>query len=74
MVSVTTEVEVYLDEIDDLDLIEELRSRNYHVFGQDADRTTLVSLEDLYTSWTLDRDSFEERFRDYCRENLGRSF
>ncbi len=74
MVSVTTEVEVYLDEIDDLDLIEELRSRNYHVFDQDVDRTTLVSLEDLYTSWTLDRDLFEEKFRDFCRANLGRSF
>lgn len=72
MVSVTTEVEVYLDEIDDLDLVEELRGRGYYV-GEE-EKTSNTSLESLYIAWTLDRNSFEEKFRDYCRENLGRSF
>ena len=71
-VTINTDVDVYLDDFSDEDLIEELRDRGYYV--GDNEKVSNTSLEELYISWTLDRDTFEDKFRAYCRENLGRSF
>lgn len=73
-VTINTDVDVYLEDFDDKDLIEELRDRGYYVSDEEKTQSGLTSLEDLYISWTLDRNNFEEKFRDYCRQNLGRSF
>lgn len=69
MVSITTEVEVYMDDFDDADLIDELEGRGYYVR-----KTWCPSLESLMDAWVLDKNKFEDLFREFCRENIGRSF
>ena len=71
MASITTEVEVYLDEINDADLVDELENRGYYV-GKGP--TDLLSVNELFDAWVLDKNKFEDLFREFCRENIGRSF
>ena len=62
------EVEVDLEDFSDEELIEELESRNvsYH--------KTDVSCEQLLDAWILYRHKFEDLFREYCRDTIGKSF
>lgn len=71
MASITTEVEVYLDEFDDAELVDELENRGYCVGKGPVD---FLSVNALYDAWTLDKNKFEDLFREFCRENIGRSF
>lgn len=61
------EVDIDLEEFSDEDLIEELESRGAS-YGKN------VSCEQLLDAWLLYRDKFEDLFRDYCRETIGKSF
>lgn len=61
------EVDVDLEEFTDEELIEELAER-----GVSYERS--VSCERLLYTWILDRDKFEDMFRTYCRETIGKSF
>jgi len=72
MAYVTTEVEVYLDEFDDQELLDELEGRGYYVSKSSAHGSP--SLESLMDAWVLDKNKFEDLFREFCRENIGRSF
>ena len=62
------EVEVDLEDFSDEELIEELESRNvsYHKNN--------VSCEQLIDAWILYRHKFEDLFREYCRDTIGKSF
>ena len=72
MVSITTEVEVYMDDFDDQDLIEELTDRGYYVNKLVEDCRT--PLDRLYEAWVYKTGDYEDLFRKYCQQNLGRSF
>ena len=72
MASITTEVEVYLDEFDDQELLDELEGRGYYVSKSSPHGSP--SLESLMDAWVLDKNKFEDLFREFCRENIGRSF
>jgi hypothetical protein len=72
MVSITTEVDVYLDDFDDEDLIEELKDRGYYVNKPVEDCRTPLEL--LYEAWVYKTGDYEDLFRKYCQQNLGRSF
>lgn len=72
MASITAEVEVYLDEFDDAELVDELENRGYYVSKSSAHGSP--SLESLMDAWVLDKNKFEDLFREFCRENIGRSF
>jgi hypothetical protein len=72
MVSITTEVDVYLEDFDDEDLIKELESRNYYVSKGTEDCRT--PLEHLYEAWVYKTGDYEDLFRKFCQENIGRSF
>lgn len=67
-VSTTVDVEVDLDDFEDEELQDELNRRRGWKFQSDTD------LEDLLETWVYRRDQFEDKFRAYCREILGRSF
>ena len=71
MVSITTEVEVYMDDFDDQDLIEELTDRGYYVSKSSGD---IPVAQSLYDAWVYKRGDFEELFRQFCRHTIGRSF
>lgn len=71
MVSITTEVEVYMDDFDDEELLSELESRGYYV-GKHASDAPCVY--DLYDAWVYKLGNFENLFREFCRVNIGRSF
>lgn len=71
MASITTEVEVYLDEFDDAELVDELENRGYYV-GKGP--TDFLSVNALFDAWVLDKNKFEDLFREFCRQNIGRSF
>jgi len=72
MVSITTEVEVYMDNFDDEDLIEELKDRGYYVSKGTQDCRTPLEL--LYEAWVYKTGDYEDLFRKFCQENIGRSF
>jgi cysteine sulfinate desulfinase/cysteine desulfurase-like protein len=72
MAYVTTEVYVELDEFDDEELLNELEGRGYYISKSTACGSP--SLESLLDAWTLDKSKFEDLFREFCRENIGRSF
>jgi hypothetical protein len=72
MVSITTEVEVYMDDFDDEDLIEELTGRGYYVSKGTQDCRT--PLESLYDAWVYKTGNFEDLFRQFCQQSIGRSF
>ncbi len=61
------EVDVDLEEFTDEELMEELDSRG-------VSYSKNVSCETLMDAWLFDRDKFEELFRQYCRETIGKSF
>lgn len=65
-VSTTVDVEVDLDDFEDEELQDELNRRRGWQSG--------TILEDLLETWVSRRDRFEDEFRAYCREILGRSF
>ena len=71
-VTINTDVDVYLDEFDDEDLLKELEGRGYYISKSTACGSP--SLESLLDAWTLDKSKFEDLFREFCRENIGRSF
>jgi len=62
------EVEVALEDFSDEELIQELEDRNvsYHKNN--------VSCEQLLDAWILYRHKFEDLFREYCRDTIGKSF
>lgn len=64
--TISTTVDVDLDDFEDEELQDELNRRR----GWQSD----TDLEDLLETWVSRRDRFEDKFRDYCREILGRSF
>lgn len=66
--TVDVDVEVDLDDFEDEELQDELNRRRGWKFQSDTD------LEDLLETWVYRRDQFEDKFRAYCREILGRSF
>ena len=71
MVSITANVDVYMDDFDDEDLIEELKDRGYYVsktFGEVTDAHS------LYDAWVYKTGNFEDLFRKFCQESIGRSF
>ena len=72
MAYVTTEVYVELDEFDDEELLNELEGRGYYISKSPACGSP--SLESLLDAWTLDKSKFEDLVREFCRENIGRSF
>jgi hypothetical protein len=71
MVSITTEVEVYMDDFDDEELVAELEERGYYVSKSASDS---CSLERLYDAWVYKTGNFEDIFRQFCQQNLGKSF
>jgi hypothetical protein len=72
MVMVSTYVDVDLEEFDDQDLLDELEGRGYYISKSSAHGSP--SLESLMDAWVLDKNKFEDLFREFCRENIGRSF
>ena len=72
MVSITTEVDAYLEDFEDEDLIEELKDRGYYVNKSVEDCRTTLDL--LYEAWVYKTGDYEDLFRKYCQQNLGRSF
>ena len=73
------EVEVYLDDFDDDDLIDEIESRGYEVFTKNASRANAgesvefpnKSVEELYTTYqTCSREFFEKELKKFFREHL----
>jgi hypothetical protein len=72
MVWVSTEVDVDLEDFSDEDLIEELRERNYCVSKGTEDCRTPLEL--LYEAWVYKTGDYEDLFRKFCQENIGRSF
>ena len=60
------EVEVDLEDFSDEELIEESRNVSYHKNN--------VSCEQLLDAWILYRHKFEDLFREYCRDTIGKSF
>jgi hypothetical protein len=62
------EVEIDLEDFSDDELIEELEVRKvYYHRGH-------VTCEQLLDAWLLYPDKFQDLFRTYCRENIGKSF
>jgi hypothetical protein len=61
-------VEIHLEDFSDEELIEELEFRGvtYH--------KGYVTCEQLLDTWLLYPDKFEDLFRKFCRENIGKSF
>ena len=82
-VSTTVDVEVDLDDFEDEELQDELNRRRGDDFEDEELQDELnrrrgwqsgTILEDLLETWVSRRDRFEDEFRAYCREILGRSF
>jgi hypothetical protein len=77
MAWISTEVEVDLEDFSDEDLIEELRERNYDVesirdLREGSDDGPII--QDLYAAWVYKIGNFEDLFRKYCQQNIGKSF
>ncbi len=62
------EVEVALEDFSDEELIQELEDRNVSYNKNN------VSCEQLLDAWILYRHKFEDLFREYCRDTIGKSF
>ena len=69
---ITTEVHIELEDFDDEELIEELVDRGYYVNKPVEDCRTPLEL--LYEAWVYKTGDYEDLFRKYCQQNLGRSF
>lgn len=72
MVSITTEVEVYLDDFDDEELVAELEGRGYCVTKNASSDS--CSVQTLYDAWVYKNSNFEDIFRQFCQQTIGRSF
>lgn len=68
---VTTEVHIELDEFDDCELIEELTDRGYYVSKSSGD---IPVAQSLYDAWVYKTGNFEDLFRQFCQQSIGRSF
>jgi hypothetical protein len=62
---VYTEVEVDLSDFSDEELTEELESRG---------RTGRPCIQSLYDAWVYKTGNFEDLFRQFCQQSIGRSF
>jgi hypothetical protein len=62
------EVEVALEDFSDEELIQELEDRRVSYNKNN------VSCEQLLDAWILYRHKFEDLFREYCRDTIGKSF
>ena len=69
MKHVYTEVEVTLDDFDDDEILDELRSRDLvlEIRGR-------PSIQELYDAWVYKTGDYEDLFRRYCQATIGRSF
>ena len=67
MKTIYTEVEINLDEFDDDELLDELRSRGLNQQGT-------TSIQELYDAWVYKTGNYEEIFRRYYQATIGRSF
>lgn len=71
MVSITTEVEVYLDDFEDDELIGELQDRGYFISKKLSE---IPDTQNLYDAWVYKNGNFENLFREFCKATIGRSF
>jgi hypothetical protein len=69
MKHVYTEVEVTLDDFDDDEILDELRSRDL-----DLEIQVQPSIQELYDAWVYKTGDYEDLFRRYCQATIGRSF
>ena len=78
-VTTTIDVEVFLDEFDDDDLIDEVKSRGYEVYNKgevikarDADTKFYdKSISDLYSTYmTCSPEFFNKELKKFFREHL----
>lgn len=73
MAYITTEVHIELDEFDDKELIEELVDRGYYISGKEKSGNT-CTVQSLYDAWVYKSGNFEDVFRQFCQQTIGRSF
>jgi hypothetical protein len=73
MVWISTEVDVDLEDFSDEELIEELRERNYDVTDL-REGSSDCTIQNLYDAWVYKTGNYEEIFRRYCQQNIGKSF
>ena len=60
-----------LDDYDDDELIAEIESRGYSVWGKQLEKGPLSDLASLYTTFqTMDRDYFEKELKKFFRDTL----
>lgn len=71
MAYITTEVYVELVDFEDIELIEALKDRGYYVSESSSGFT---SVQSLYDAWVYKTGNFEDLFRQFCQENINRSF
>jgi hypothetical protein len=67
--TIEVEVDVALEDFSDEELIQELEDRNVSHKNNNN-----VSCEQLLDAWILYRHKFEDLFREYCRDTIGKSF
>ncbi len=67
-VEVDVDVDIYLEDFSDEELIQELEDRRVSYNKNN------VSCEQLLDAWVLYRHKFEDLFREYCRDTIGKSF
>jgi hypothetical protein len=66
--TIEVEVDVALEDFSDEELIQELEDRRVSYNKNN------VSCEQLLDAWILYRHKFEDLFREYCRDTIGKSF
>ena len=60
-----------LDDYDDDELIAEIESRGYSVWGKHLEKNLPPDLASLYATYqTMDRDSFEKELKKFFRDTL----
>ena len=60
-----------LDDYDDGELIAEIESRGYSVWGKQLEKGPLLDLASLYTTFkTTDRDYFDKELKKFFRDTL----
>ena len=78
-ITTNVEVEVYLEEFDDDDLIDEIESRGYEVYNKGEVKKTSESekshmikdISDLYSTYTTcSRELFEKQLKKFFSEHL----
>jgi hypothetical protein len=66
--TVEVDIDIYLEDFSDEELIQELEDRRVSYNKNN------VSCEQLLDAWILYRHKFEDLFREYCRDTIGKSF